>query len=284
MTHVCSMKDELNLILKREALTIVFQAIFDTSSDKVMGYEALSRGPKNHPLRSPQKLFDLAYEHGKLSELERLCRKLAIKAFSERKLEGSLFLNISPLVLSQKDHTKGETAALLLEYGLSPEQVVIEVTEQYDAGDTNYLKEGLEYYRKLGFIIAIDDLGTGHSGLKQWAEIRPDIVKIDRYFISDCHTNIVKRELLRTIFELGKATQVKIIAEGIEKAEEFRLLKSLGMRFAQGFLLGRPSVLPLNHYKGIDLELVDRPIRACASAAEGAASNPQKSRVTPVFS
>ncbi len=247
MRQTDPLAEELKSLIENESLKVVFQAIFDVSSHSILGYEALVRGPHEHPLQSPQKLFDLAYAHGKLTELERLCRKIAIKAFSERGLEGYLFLNVSPLVLSQKDHTKGETVALLLEHDLSPDRVVIEVTEQYDAGDTDYLKEGLEYYRKLGFIIAIDDLGTGHSGLKQWAEIRPDIVKIDRYFISECHTNIVKRELLRTIFELGKATQVKIIAEGIEKKQEFDLLKSLGMRYAQGYLLARPSSTPGIH-------------------------------------
>lgn len=244
MQRTNSLAFELNQLLEEEALTTVFQPIFDISQNEILGYEALTRAPKNSLLAPPPKLFKTAFENGKLSELESLCRKIAFKNFTKLDLDGMLFLNISPLVLGEKNHQKGETVDLVKQYGLSPERVVIEVTEMFDSEDTEYLKESLTYYRKMGFKIAIDDLGTGHSGLMQWAELRPDIVKIDKYFISDSHKNIVKRELLRTIFELGKATGVRIIAEGIEKNEEFLLLEKLGMQYAQGFLLAKPNANP----------------------------------------
>lgn len=179
-----------------------------------------------------------------LSELELLCRKLAILEFAKLKLSGLLFINVSPMTMALKSHPHGETINFIKQAGLSPQQIVIEVTERFEAQDNDLLQSSLEHYRQFGFKIAIDDLGTGHSGLKQWAELRPDIVKIDRFFISGSPTNIVKRELLRTIFELGRATDVEIIAEGIETNEEYLMLKNLGMKFAQGYLLGRPSAEP----------------------------------------
>jgi len=232
-----------SLILNQE-LTIVFQPIFNAANNSVWGYEALTRLPEEHPITSPATLFDLAEKCGLLSELELFCRKQSIQRFAELSLEGLLFLNVSPYTIAQKSHPHGETLNLLQQHGLSPKQVVIEVTERFKAEDHSLLKQSLEYYRNSGFGIAIDDLGTGYSGLKQWAELHPNIVKIDRYFISGCPSNIVKRELLKTIFELGKTTDVMIIAEGIEEFEEYELLKSLGMVYAQGYLLAKPAEQP----------------------------------------
>lgn len=235
-------------VLQSNSLRTVFQPIFDVSKSKVMGYEALTRGPEGHTLLTPSKMFDVAEAAGLLSELELLCRKLAIKRFAELKLEGYLFLNVSPHTIEQANHPHGETINLVKQYGLDPQKIVIEVTERFEAEDPSLLKESLEHYRNFGFKIAIDDLGTGHSGLRQWAELRPDIVKIDRYFISGCHDNIVKRELLRTIFELGRSTGVDIIAEGIEHSDEYLVLSNLGMKFAQGYLLAKPDSTPMKTF------------------------------------
>lgn len=235
-------------VLQSNSLRTVFQPIFDVSKSQIMGYEALTRGPEGHSFLSPSKLFEVAESAGLLSELELLCRKLAIKRYAELGLKGYLFLNVSPHTIEQANHPHGETINLVKEYGLNPERIVIEVTEKFEAEDPSLLKESLEHYRSFGFKIAIDDLGTGHSGLRQWAELRPDIVKIDRYFISGCHDNIVKRELLRTIFELGRSTGAEIIAEGIEKSDEYLVLANLGMKFAQGYLLAMPEAEPLTDF------------------------------------
>jgi diguanylate cyclase (GGDEF)-like protein len=244
VSYTTSWLEEITRLILDRSLTIVFQPIFDVSEESILGYEALTRLPPDSLINNPEHLFNLANKVGMLSELELHCRKLAINRFAQLKLNGLLFLNVSPCTLSQADHPKGETLNLLKCAGIAPDRVVIEITEQFEAKDNQILKQSLEHYRELGFKIAIDDLGTGHSGLKQWSELRPDIVKIDRYFISGCHQNIVKRELLRTIFELGTATGVSIIAEGIELNEEFLLLEKMGMQFAQGFLLSKPAEFP----------------------------------------
>jgi len=241
--YTTSLLEEITRLILDRSLTIVFQPIFDIEQESILGYEALTRLPADSIIRNPDHLFTAADQVGMLSELELHlftaadqvgmlselelhCRQQAINRFAQLKLTGLLFLNVSPCTLSQPDHPKGETLNLLKCAGISPDNVVIEITEQFEANDNHILKQSLEHYRELGFKIAIDDLGTGHSGLKQWSELRPDIVKIDRYFISGCHQNIVKRELLRTIFELGTATGVSIIAEGIELNEEFLLLEN----------------------------------------------------------
>mgnify|MGYP001055943442 FL=1 len=242
----------LRQLIDQERLSVLFQPIFDIDTRQPLGYEALTRGPVEHPLHSPNALFDAAHKCDLLSELELLCRKLAFRRFSELGLAGKLFINVSPFTIEQASHPHGETLKLLKKYNLSPEQVVIEVTERFEASDRRLLNDSVQHYRQFGLNIAIDDLGTGHSGLMQWAELLPDIVKIDRYFISDCHNNIVKRELLRTIFELGNATGVKIIAEGIERPAEYQLLQQLGMKYAQGFLLAKPARIPSPRMPNVD--------------------------------
>ena len=237
-------KSELETLIENKEFRCNFQPIFDVRQSKAVGYEALIRCLETSPFNSPIELFDSAFEYGLLVELELCCRRIAIQKFTDLGLNGYLFLNVSPLAIEQTKHKPSAIPEILLEYGLAPERIVIEITERYEAQDHSLLKMGLKRYRDLGFKIAIDDLGTGYSGLKQWAEVRPDIVKIDRYFISECQHNIVKRELIRTIFELGKATDVSIITEGIETDEEYIFLRKLGMTYAQGYLLGRPVEHP----------------------------------------
>ncbi len=238
------MAGELTQILQRGTITTVFQPIFAIDRQQILGYEALSRGPNDSALCSPGALFSCATTLNKLSELELLCRETAIKTFAVLNLRGKLFLNVSPNTLLDPEHPKGQTLSLLKKHGLGAHQVVIELTEQDKVDDTNLLLSAVEHYRELGFSIAIDDLGAGYSGLKQWSEIQPDIVKIDRYFIDECDCSVVKREFLKSISELAKATNTRVIAEGIERPEELHLLSKLGINNVQGFLLERPSAQP----------------------------------------
>ncbi|WP_462170417.1 bifunctional diguanylate cyclase/phosphodiesterase [Pseudoalteromonas xiamenensis] len=234
----------LHSIIEKGEIQTVFQPIFDIAKKQILGYEALSRGPKGSVLESPDRLFTTANEAEKLSELELLCRDSAIKHFVALDLPGKLFINVSPVTLLDPHHPRGKTLHLLDKYGLSANRVVIEVTEQDKVDDGFLLLKTIAHYRELGLSIAIDDLGAGYSGLKQWSELCPDFVKLDRYFVDHCDQSIVKREFLKTIIELAKATGTAVIAEGIERSEELRLLESLGIAHAQGFLLERPSNKP----------------------------------------
>ena len=237
----------LEQIIDQQNVNIEFQPIFDIATQQILGYEALTRGPANSPYQSPFELFALADRLGRLSELELICRKEAIHRYVELELGGKLFLNVSPAVLLDAQHPKGETLQLLRYYGLAFERVVIEVTERQKVDDT-LLKQAVNYYRDLGFTIAIDDLGVGHSGLQQWSELLPDIIKIDRYFIQNCHIDIVKKAFLRSIIFLAEATNARVIAEGIEQYGELKLLLGLGVSYVQGYLLEMPQANPSKYF------------------------------------
>ncbi|MDP2635872.1 MULTISPECIES: bifunctional diguanylate cyclase/phosphodiesterase [unclassified Pseudoalteromonas] len=244
----------LENILHNSDITTLFQPIFDISDKQILGYEALSRGPTGSLLEMPSELFSAAVNYDKISELELLCRSTAIESFVKLGLKGKLFLNVSPKTLLDPCHPKGETLHLIEKFGLAASRVVIEVTEQEKVDDGFLLLKTIAHYRKLGFSIAIDDLGAGYSGLKQWSELCPDFVKIDRYFIDHCDQSVVKKEFLKSIIELANVTNTEVIAEGIERIEELYLLESLGIVNAQGFLLERPNTKPSTEFKSPQLE------------------------------
>ncbi|MDX1299507.1 MAG: bifunctional diguanylate cyclase/phosphodiesterase [Pseudomonas sp.] len=234
----------LDTILANGDLHSLFQPIFSLSERRILGYEALSRGPSNSALHSPINLFAVARSNGRLSELELLCRKNACQRFSQLKLEGKLFLNVSPDSLLEPKHQPGRTLQLLQSLGIPPSQVVIELTEQSPTDDFTLLDTALHHYRAMGFSIALDDLGAGYSSLRLWSELRPDYVKIDRHFIDGIHQDAVKREFVGSILKMAKASRAQVIAEGIEQPEELAVLAEMGVDLLQGYLLCRPQEQP----------------------------------------
>lgn len=235
---------ELQRLLLQRDLHMLFQPIVNTRERSVLGYEALVRGPESSSLHSAASLFGLAQEEGMLAALERLCRELACNRFVELGLPGKLFLNISPMTLTDPHHPQGETLRILERAGLDPSRVVIELSEHYPTQDFELLARATRHYAGMGFEIAIDDLGSGYSGLRLWSEIRPDYVKIDRHFVENIHNDRIKREFVRFIRDIAGRIGCRIIAEGIETAGECLTLQQLGIGTLQGYYLGRPQRHP----------------------------------------
>lgn len=235
---------QLERIIDSGSLLIVFQPIIDFAGAKVLGYEALTRGPVDSPLHSPVVLFEVATRLNLLNRLEYACREAACRRFSELQLPGKLFLNVSPMTLVEDGFEHGRTQKILGALGLPPERVVIEISEQYPLDDYSLIRDATLHYRQLGFEIAIDDLGAGYSGLRVWSELKPDYVKVDRHFVENISEDPVKREFLRSFHEIGRGLNCKIIAEGIETEDELDTVRRIGIIYGQGFLLGRPRPHP----------------------------------------
>ncbi len=237
-------RQALRTILRHQAVNTLFQPIVSTLEKRIVGYEALSRGPSNSPLHSPLILFAAARRTGLLTELEMLCRQQAVKRFSSLGLPGRLFLNVSPESLLEQSHSPGRTLQMLEASRLDPKRVVIELTEQAPVEDYNLLHVALHHYRDMGFTIALDDLGAGYSSLRLWSELRPEFVKIDRHFIDGIHRDPLKKEFVGSMLNMARASQAHIIAEGIEQREELETLSSMGVDWVQGYWLGRPEAEP----------------------------------------
>ena len=234
----------LEKILVNGLITPYFQPIYDLKNGKVYGHEALSRGPKNSALFSPDPLFALAQQEGKLHKLELLCREKALSKFAKLSLEGRLFLNVSASLLASPDHQSGMTLAILNELGLDQKDIVIELSEQHPYDHNGLPRSSVDHYREMGFQVAIDDLGVGYSGLQLWSELQPDIVKIDKHFIKDIDKDEIKREFVRSILTIAQRLNCLLIAEGIETQQELDQLIEIGVTFGQGYFLGRPTETP----------------------------------------
>lgn len=243
MTHTDE-KILFNKILENRLITPYFQPIYDLNNGEIYGHEALSRGPKNSMLFSPDPLFTLAQQEGKLHKLELLCREKALSKFAKLALKGRLFLNVSASLLASPDHQKGMTLSILNELGLNQKDIVIELSEQHPYDHNGLPRSSVDHYRKMGFQVAIDDLGVGYSGLQLWSELQPDIVKIDKHFIKNIDKDEIKREFVRSILTIAQRLNCLLIAEGIETQQELDQLIEIGVTFGQGYFLGRPTDNP----------------------------------------
>lgn len=236
-----TLHSELEHILHQQAVTSVYQPIISLKDGTVFGYEALTRGPEGSPLHSPLRLFAAAESEGLLYPLDRLARAKAIQGALSRTEEEMLFLNLSAEILNDPQFEPGRTLELLEQRGLTPGNVVFEITERSSIEDFDAAKTILDHYRQQGYRIAIDDAGAGYSSLQAIAELQPDFIKIDRSIIKDIHRHKTKEYILETMLSFAEKLGIHLIAEGIESAEELMKLTRMGVHFGQGFLLGRPG-------------------------------------------
>ncbi|WP_417223495.1 EAL domain-containing protein [Amphritea sp.] len=235
---------QLQELIETEQLYPHFQPIVDLRRGEVLGHEALIRGPENSELHSPLVLFSTAMACGLEHRLELLCRRLSLEAYARQELEGKLFLNVSASLLGTPEHRKGLTAEWLKSLNIPLDSIVIEISEQHPFDNYGLTLDAINYYKQMGFKVAVDDLGTGYSGLKLWSELQPDYVKIDRHFIHNVDREPIKRQFVKSICSIANGVGSKVIVEGIETRSELVTLKELGATIGQGFYLGMPTQQP----------------------------------------
>lgn len=234
------LQDSLNALLSSEAILTVFQPIVDLNQRTALGFEALTRGEPGHLLQRPDMMFDTAFRCQRLADLEQLCVSSALATFHQQNSNALLFINICPESMIQQPQLLKNTICTLQASGIQPDQLVLEISERFPVENTAELQKALIQYKQEGFAIAIDDLGSGYSGLKLWSDIRPDYVKIDRHFIHQVDQDPVKQAFVGSVVRLCEQLHCKVIAEGIETESELATLRSMGIHLAQGYLLGQP--------------------------------------------
>jgi len=227
---------DLRSSLRDRAVYIDYHPIVVTESLEIFGYEALARGVLRS-LRSPEVMFDVAAEADLLWELSRLCRSRAIEGIETRLQPNELlFLNVDPHDFNDPAFNERE-----VKY---PNRVVIEITERTAIRDYPKFRERLRAFRDIGFRFAVDDAGSGYAGLGSIANLEPDFIKLDISLINGIDTNFIKQSLVETMVKFANDQGAMVIAEGVERAEEFKAVKDLGVHLVQGFFLHRPSSLP----------------------------------------
>jgi diguanylate cyclase (GGDEF)-like protein len=222
-----------------EQLQPVFQPIVSLRSHTVFGFEGLIRGAQDTMLEFPDQLFDLANKRGIVAELDHLARASVLNKYSSQPLKHYLFLNTIPEVLSRPKHLR-EFLRTIDTFGVAPENIVIEITEQTQIKSTKEFIQGVEKYREHGFLLALDDLGTGYNGLKLWSQLKPEFVKVDKHFILNISKDAEKYHFLETIHGLANNLNSQIIAEGVENEEDLKVLEKYGIPFVQGYLFSPP--------------------------------------------
>ena len=234
----------LDTIIQKRQLSAIYQPIVRMEDAGIVGYEGLIRGPSDSPLHSPLMLFQAARECHRAVDIEYLSRAVVVETFPTLEIPGKLFLNVSPDTLLMEGWRAGETLRCIAESGLSPDQIVIELTENASSLEYQVLREATQHYRSMGFEIALDDLGEGFSSLRMWSELRPDYVKIDKHFIQNIHLDPVKLQFVRSIQEIAQNAGCRVIAEGIETHAEMIAVRDFGVAFGQGYHFSHPKMRP----------------------------------------
>jgi EAL domain-containing protein (putative c-di-GMP-specific phosphodiesterase class I)/serine phosphatase RsbU (regulator of sigma subunit) len=233
----------LDTILSRKNLYSVFQPVVSFTTGDVFGYEALSRTETDVFSGPITELFSAAEAADRLWELDKLCRKTAIQTARSLGLRNRLFLNINPESMYERDFQEGFTRRLLEKYGINPAELVLEITEHPEpaGGHTVSLKDAVDYYRRQGYQIALDDVGSAYSGLQRVCSLNPDFIKIDMTIIRGIESDPVRQAMVRSLVSFCTSSGAGLIAEGIETAAELNKLLALGVTYGQGFFLARPG-------------------------------------------
>lgn len=232
---------QLQEILLNDEVRTFFQPIVDMRNETVLGYEALTRGPEGSKLQSPLDLFDLAAECDLVFELDRTCRRRALVNCKGLPASSKVFINVLPSAMYDPEFQGADLVRRLDKVGIAPEQVVFELTEKYAIENYSLFGEAVRNFTRMGFSLAIDDIGAGHSGLEKIARLHPRFLKFDLDLVREIDTSYVRREIVKVLKVLADKMESIVIAEGIEREEEMETLLQLGVEYGQGFLLGRPG-------------------------------------------
>jgi EAL domain-containing protein (putative c-di-GMP-specific phosphodiesterase class I) len=231
----------LQELLLEDKLTTLFQPIVELMSRAVLGFEALSRGPAGTAYHMPLTLFEMASSSDLLFELDRKCRHQALQAARRLPAGTLLFVNVLPSAMYDPTFRGAAVVELLGELGLQPDRVVLEITEKSAIENYAGFAKALDDFTELGFQIAVDDVGAGYSGLEKIAHLNPRYLKLDGELVRGIDSSYIRREMARALTAFADKIGATIIAEGIEREAELRVLVDLGIGFGQGYLLGRPA-------------------------------------------
>jgi EAL domain-containing protein (putative c-di-GMP-specific phosphodiesterase class I) len=229
-------------VLSGRSLPVMhYQPIADLQRGVVVGYEALVRFPAP-PQLPPDKWFQSAEVRGKRVALETLVARMAILAREDLPPDTFLSINVSPLFLMSP-----EGAAMFAEMN-DLSRLVFEITEGDKVADYGGLRSRLDVMRDRGASIAVDDTGSGYASMKHVMELRPQFVKLDRFFIDGCHLESAKSAMIEMIGEAADRIDAWLVAEGIENEHEASVLIKQCVPLGQGYFLGRPApqMLPLS--------------------------------------
>lgn len=235
----CAVADGLDM-----TIAIAFQPIVDCLEQRVIGYEALVRGSDDQDaefvINSVNKKNRYAFDQ--------MCRAKAIEHASQLGMQDKfLSINFLPNAIHNPEQCIAATLEVAKKYKFPFENIIFEFTEAEKITNIESIKQIINTYKVLGFKTAIDDFGSGYAGLSLLADLQTNIVKFDMALIRNINSDTVRQTIFSHSLNMLNQLNIDVIAEGIESKQEMRWLRSVGVRFMQGFYFARPQVnsLPL---------------------------------------
>lgn len=230
----------LEKILAPGGITPVYQPIVDTTSGTVAGYECLSRGPKGTNFESAKVLF----EYVRLKHEEPIVDRACVSAALAHAPAEMLAVNVHASTLVRDRDFIDFLCTTAKEHGVSCERMTVEIVEHAPSWDGATLVAALDRLRNTGMQISLDDIGLGQSNFKMILDVRPDFLKIDRYFVESCHLDRHRRAVIESVAHLASHFDAQLIAEGVDCEEAVEALRGLGVSLMQGHWFGAPEPQP----------------------------------------
>lgn len=221
--------------LALETLRMDFQPILNAKDGTIYGYEALMRCDEPS-IGNPGAMLEVAERVNGLHALGRAVRESVVKSIEEAEAGWSLFVNLHP-----EDLLDQQLGSPTEAFSKIADRVVLEITERSRLERIPDVRSRIRALREIGFRIAVDDLGAGYSGLASFAQLEPEIVKLDRSLVQHVDSTQTKQKLVRSINALSRDMGVTVVAEGVETVAERDSLLELGCDLFQGFLFARPA-------------------------------------------
>ncbi len=237
------LEHDLRLATARDELRLSYQPQHEAKTGAIVGFEALLRW--KHPVRgeiSPAVFIPIAEETGVILQIGDWVLRTACHEAASWPQPLKIAVNVSAVQLSNMSFVK-ELHQVLIETGLSPRRLEIEITETALVRDFNRTLTMLRQIKALGVAIAMDDFGTGYSSLSNLRAFPFDRIKIDRSFIKSVNSNEQAATIVRAVLGLGRGLGLPVLAEGVETGEELQFLQEEMCDEVQGYLLGRPAAI-----------------------------------------
>jgi EAL domain-containing protein (putative c-di-GMP-specific phosphodiesterase class I)/CheY-like chemotaxis protein len=218
-----------------ETLWIAFQPIVSWSTRRVFGFEALVRNSEPS-LARPQELLDVSERLGRTQELSRTIRARIAASATPAPADTRFFVNLHACDLLDDELYSDEAPLTIL-----ARRVVLEVTERASLEHVRDLHQRAGALRRLGFQIAVDDLGAGYAGLTSFTQLEPEVVKLDMALVRGVDTLETKQRVIRSMVSLCAEMGIAVVAEGVETPSERDRLVELGCDLMQGYLFAKPA-------------------------------------------
>jgi EAL domain-containing protein (putative c-di-GMP-specific phosphodiesterase class I) len=217
--------------------SFAFQPIVNARTREIISFEALVRGPQGQP---SEEVLQYVYDEN-VFQFDQTCHRKAIHLAGKLKIRHGLHLNLFPHAIYQTGMSIRAALQASLKYKFHTEDIIFELIETQKLANNRQLIELVRMYHEFGFQTAIDDFGSGYSGLNLLVEYQPNFIKFDRNLICNIHNDPVRQTVVQGVLAICAKLNIQVMAEGVETVEEFDWLRRAHVNLFQGFYFALPA-------------------------------------------